>query len=66
VNLPEAAAEKPEPLRVSKTAATLMLITIVSLATLAVFANLQRFRHNENESVVVRPVKPAASVAPEQ
>jgi hypothetical protein len=62
VNLPEAAAEKSEPPRVSKTAALLMLIIIVCLAMLAVFANFQRFRRGDVESVVVRA---AASPTPQ-
>jgi hypothetical protein len=62
VNLPETTAEKPEPPRVSKTAALLMLIIIVCLAMLAVFANLQRFRRGDVEAVAVRP---AASPTPQ-
>jgi hypothetical protein len=65
VNLPEAAAGKSELGRVSKTAAMLMLIIIVCLGILAVFANLQRLRHGEIESVVIKPAKPATSAAPE-
>ena len=40
----------------------LMLIIIVCLAMLAVFANLQRFRRGDVESVVVRPT---ASLTPQ-
>jgi hypothetical protein len=61
VNLPETRAEKSEPPGVPKTAALLMLIIIVCLAMLAVFANLQRFRHGDAEAVAVRP---AASPTP--
>ncbi len=39
-----------------------MLIIIVCLAMLAVFANLQRFRRGDVESVAVRP---AASPTPQ-
>jgi hypothetical protein len=62
VNLPEATAEKSEPPRVSKTAAPLMLIIIVCLAMLAVFANFQRFRRGDIETVAVRS---AASPTPQ-
>jgi hypothetical protein len=33
-----------------------MLVIIGALALLAVFANVQRFRHGQVETVVVRPV----------
>ena len=33
----------------------MMLIVIGTLALLAVFANIQRFRHGQVETVVVRP-----------
>ena len=33
----------------------MMLIVIGTLALLAVFANIQRFRHGEVETIVVRP-----------
>ena len=62
VNLPQTTAQKSEPPRVPNIAALLMLIIIVCLATLAVFANLQRFRRSDVESVVVRP---AASATPQ-
>ena len=38
-----------------------MLLIAICLAMLAVFANLQRFRHGDVESVVIRP---AGSPAP--
>jgi len=66
VNLPETTAEKPEPPHVSKTAAMLMLIIIVCLGMLAVFANLQRFRRDEVEAVVVRPTASPSPQAQER
>ena len=56
MNLPETTADKAKPPRVPKTAALLMLIIIVCLAMLALFANLQRFRHGDVEAVGVRLV----------
>jgi len=61
VNLPETTAEKSEPPRVSKTAALMMLIVIACLAMLAVFANVQRLRRGDVETVSIRP---AASPTP--
>ena len=61
MNLRETKVEETELPRVPKTAAMLMLIIIVCLALLAVFANLQRFRRGDVESVVVRLARPAAS-----
>jgi len=39
----------------------MMLIVIGTLALLAVFANIERFRHGQVETVVVRPVTTPAS-----
>jgi hypothetical protein len=52
--MPKKAAEKSQSSRVSKTPFLLMLIIVVSLAMLAVFANVQRFRRGDVEAVVVR------------
>jgi hypothetical protein len=52
--LPETAAEKSQSARVSKTPFLLMLIIVVGLAMLAIFANVQRFRRGDVETVVVR------------
>jgi hypothetical protein len=41
----------------------LMLIIIGALALLAVFANIQRFRRGEVETVVVRPATTSAPQA---
>src|SRR5438105_3212136 len=42
------------PLRASKSAIVMMLVVIGTLALLAVFANVQRFRRGEVETVVVK------------
>ena len=55
VNLPETATEKSQSSRILKTPFLLMLMIIVGLAMLAVFANVQRFRRGDVETVVVRP-----------
>ena len=41
----------------------MMLIVIGTLVLLAVFANIQRFRHGQVETVVVRPVTTPAPQA---
>jgi hypothetical protein len=40
-----------------------MLVIVASVALLAVFANIQRFRHAQVETVMVRPVTTPAPKA---
>ena len=61
MNSREPPLEKSRPSRVSKSAIVVMLIIIGALALLAAFANVQRFRRGQVETVVVRP---AATPAP--
>jgi hypothetical protein len=61
VNSREPPLEKSRPAQLSKSAVVVMLVIIAGLALLAAFANVQRFRHGQVETVVVRP---AATRAP--
>jgi cell division septal protein FtsQ len=62
VNSPQQPAEKTRSDRVSTNAIVLMIIIVVSIALLAVFANIQRLRHSHIETVVVVP---ATSITPQ-
>ena len=55
MDLAESAAEKSQSSRVPKTAFLLMLVMVIGLLMLAVFANLQRFRRTDVETVATKP-----------
>jgi len=54
VNLPDEGIEKSQPPRASKIGVLLMGMIVFCLAILAVFANVQRSRHDAVEVVRVR------------
>jgi hypothetical protein len=62
VNTPEQRAEKLRSPQVPRSAVVLMIITLASLAVVAVFANIQRLRRGQIETVVVVP---ASSITPQ-
>jgi hypothetical protein len=62
VNPPQQPAEKLQSLQVPRSVIVLMIIILSSLALVAVFANIQRFRRGEIETVVVVP---ASSTTPQ-
>jgi hypothetical protein len=62
VNTPEQPAEKRRSPQVPRSAVVLMIITLASLAVVAVFANIQRLRRGQIETVVVVP---ASSITPQ-
>jgi hypothetical protein len=53
VNLPQERTEKSQPHR-AKTAVLLMAVTVICLAMLAIFANVQRSRRDAVEVVAVK------------
>jgi hypothetical protein len=55
VNAPQQSAEKLRLPRVPRSAVVLMVVTLASLALVAVFANIQRLRRGQIETVVVVP-----------
>jgi hypothetical protein len=62
VNQPQQPAEKLPSSQVPKSVVVLMIIILASLALVAVFANIQRFRRGQIETVVVVP---ASSTTPQ-
>jgi len=62
VNTPEQPAEKLRSPQVPRSAVVLMIIILASLAVVAVFANIQRLRRGQIETVVVVP---ASSITPQ-
>jgi hypothetical protein len=62
VNQPQQPAEKLQSSQVPRSVVVLMIIILASLALVAVFANIQRFRRGQIETVVVVP---ASSTTPQ-
>jgi uncharacterized membrane protein len=62
VNSTQQPAEETRSDRVSTNAIVLMIIIVVSIALVAVFANIQRLRRGQTETVIVVP---AASITPQ-
>jgi hypothetical protein len=62
VNAPQQPAEKLQSPQVPRSVVVLMIIILASLALVAVFANIQRFRRGQIETVVVVP---ASSTTPQ-
>jgi hypothetical protein len=62
VNQPQQPAEKLQSPHVPRSVVVLMIIILASLALVAVFANIQRFRRGQIETVVVAP---ASSTTPQ-
>jgi cell division septal protein FtsQ len=66
MNLPEPSREKLRTPRASKSSLVLMLIIVASMALVAIFANIQRLRRSQVETVVVRSATPLPSPLPSQ
>jgi hypothetical protein len=62
VNPPQQPAEKLQSPQVPRSVIVLMIIILSSLALVAAFANIQRFRRGQIETVVVVP---ASSTTPQ-
>jgi hypothetical protein len=62
VNQPQQPAEKLQSPHVPRSVVVLMIIILASLALVAAFANIQRFRRGQIETVVVVP---ASSTTPQ-
>jgi hypothetical protein len=63
VNSPQQPAKKLRSSQVPRSAVMLMIIIVASLALVAIFANIQRFRRGQIETIVVVP---ASSTTPQQ
>jgi hypothetical protein len=59
VSSPQQLSEKPRSRQVPRSTVALMIIIVASLALVAVFANVQRFRRGQIETVVVVPTSSA-------
>jgi hypothetical protein len=59
VNSPQQPTEKLRSRQIPRTAVVLMIIIVASLALVAIFANIQRLRRGEIETIVVVPVSSA-------
>jgi hypothetical protein len=55
VNSPQQPSDKFRSRQVPRSALTLMIVIIASLALVALFANIQRFRRGQIETIVVVP-----------
>jgi len=55
VNSPQQPAEKLRSPQVPRSAVVLLMIIVVSIALVAVFANIQRLRRGQIETIVVVP-----------
>jgi hypothetical protein len=62
VNSPQQSAEKLRSSQVPRIAIVLMLVIVASLALVAIFANIQRLRRGQIETIVVVP---AGSATPQ-
>jgi hypothetical protein len=62
VNSPPQPAEKLRSSQVPRIAIVLMIVIVVSLALVAIFANIQRLRRGQIETIVVVP---AGSATPQ-
>jgi hypothetical protein len=61
MNLPEPSREKLRTPRALKDSLVLILIIVASMALVAIFANIQRFRRSQVETVVVKLATPFPS-----
>jgi hypothetical protein len=62
MNSPQQPAEKFRSPQVPRSAVVLMIIIVASLALVAIFANIQRLRRGQIETIVVMP---AGSTTPQ-
>ena len=59
VNSPQQSAKKVRSSQVPRSAVALMIIVVVSLALVAIFANIQRLHREQIETIVVVPASSA-------
>ena len=62
VNASQQSTEKPESNQVRKSTIIVMIVILASFALLALFANIQRLRRDQIETVVITP---AVSITPQ-
>ena len=62
VNASQQSTEEPESNQVRKSTIIVMIVILASFALLALFANIQRLRRDQIETVVITP---AVSITPQ-
>jgi hypothetical protein len=55
MNLPQPPRENPRPSRAPKSALVLIVVIVATMALLALYANVQRWRRDKTETVIVTP-----------
>jgi hypothetical protein len=60
VNEPQLRSEESKPARVAKNVLRLMLVIVIVLALLALYANVQRWRRSQLETVIFTPAQTAS------
>jgi hypothetical protein len=60
VNEPQLRSEESKPARVPKNVLRLMLVIVIVLALLALYANVQRWRRSQLETVIFTPAQTAS------
>jgi hypothetical protein len=58
VNSTQQTGDKPPSPRVSKSGTAFMLLVLLSMALLAIFANVQSLRREKIETTIVKPANP--------
>jgi hypothetical protein len=58
VNSTQQTGDKPPSPRVSKSGMAFMLLVLLSMALLAIFANVQSLRREKIETTIVKPANP--------
>jgi hypothetical protein len=58
VNSTQQTGDKPASPRLFKSGMFFMLLVLLSMALLAIFANVQRLRREKIETVIVKPANP--------
>jgi len=65
MSLPQPSSERPKPARVPKNILRFMLVILMTLALVALYANVQKFRRDKIETATFKPASsPVASSSP--
>jgi hypothetical protein len=64
VNLPQPPRENPRPSNAPKNALVLMVVIVATMALVALYANVQRWRRDKLETVIVTPIATPSPAPP--
>jgi hypothetical protein len=64
VNLPQPPRENTRPSSAPKSALVLMVVIVVTMALVAIYANVQKWRRDKLETVIVTPIATPSPAAP--